>query len=82
MLQAELSWLQGVSAEIRGGRLTRDEDWIREVGAKFNPTTEERRPVGKTVPAIRNGRGSCGQRGPPFVSPQGGIRSAPSACRR
>ena len=41
VLQAELSWLRGVSAEIRGGRLTWDEDWIREMGAKFNPPIDE-----------------------------------------
>ena len=41
ILQAELAWLRAVSADIRGGRLSWDEVWIREVGAKFNPTTDE-----------------------------------------
>ena len=40
ILQAELAWLRAVSADIRGGRLSWDEVWIREVGARFNPTTD------------------------------------------
>lgn len=41
LLQAELAWLRGVLAEIHGGRLTWDEEWIREVGAAFNPTPDD-----------------------------------------
>ena len=41
VLQAELSWLRAVCADIRGGRLSWDEDWIREVGARFNPAADE-----------------------------------------
>ena len=42
LLQAELAWIRAVCADIRGGQLSWDDDWIREVGAKFNPTPEER----------------------------------------
>jgi len=41
VLQAELAWLRAVCADIRGGRLRWDEDWIREVGARFNPAPDD-----------------------------------------
>lgn len=41
VLQAELAWIRAVCADIRGGRLSWDEDWIREVGTRFNPTTDQ-----------------------------------------
>ncbi len=41
VLQAELAWVRAVCAEIRVGRLSWDESWIRGVGAKFNPPTDE-----------------------------------------
>jgi DNA-binding PadR family transcriptional regulator len=41
MLQAELSWLRGVIDDLRAGRLTWTEEWLREIGAAFNPPDEE-----------------------------------------
>ncbi len=41
VLQAELAWVRAVCAEIRVGRLSWDESWIREMGARFNPPTDE-----------------------------------------
>jgi DNA-binding PadR family transcriptional regulator len=41
VLLAEVAWLRAVCADIRGGRLSWDEEWIREVGRKFNPTTDQ-----------------------------------------
>lgn len=38
LLRTELVWLEGVVADIANGRLHWDEKWIREMGAKFNPT--------------------------------------------
>jgi hypothetical protein len=31
-----------VADDIRGGRLTWDEDWIRDMAARFNPPADER----------------------------------------
>ena len=41
VLQAELAWMRAVSNDIDGGRLSWDDDWIREMGAKFNPPIDE-----------------------------------------
>jgi DNA-binding PadR family transcriptional regulator len=41
LLQAELSWLRGVVDDLRAGRLTWSEQWLREIGAAFNPPDEE-----------------------------------------
>jgi DNA-binding PadR family transcriptional regulator len=41
VLQAELAWVREVCAEIRVGRLSWDESWIRDVGAGFNPPADE-----------------------------------------
>ncbi len=41
VLQAELAWMRAVSNDIDGGRLGWDDDWIREMGAKFNPPIDE-----------------------------------------
>jgi DNA-binding PadR family transcriptional regulator len=41
MLQAELAWLRGVIDDLRAGRLTWSEQWLREIGAAFNPPDEE-----------------------------------------
>jgi DNA-binding PadR family transcriptional regulator len=41
VLQAELTWLRGVIDDLRAGRLTWSEEWLREIGAAFNPPDEE-----------------------------------------
>ena len=41
VLQAALAWIRSVCADIRGSRLSWDDDSIREVGLKFNPTIDE-----------------------------------------
>jgi DNA-binding PadR family transcriptional regulator len=48
MLEAELSWLGGVIDDLREGRLTWSEEWLRELAEKFLPaedrqTEEDRR---------------------------------------
>jgi DNA-binding PadR family transcriptional regulator len=42
VLQAELKWVRGVVADLREGRLTWTEQWIREIGAQLarSPETE------------------------------------------
>src|SRR5262245_21415408 len=37
VLRAELEWLRGVIDDLRAGRLTWSEEWLREIGAAFNP---------------------------------------------
>ena len=37
MLRAELEWLRGVIADVRTGRLSWSEEWLREVSAAFHP---------------------------------------------
>ena len=41
VLQAELAWLRGVIDDLGSGRLTWSEQWLREIGAAFNPPDEE-----------------------------------------
>ena len=41
VLQAELAWLRGVIDDLRSERLTWSEEWLREIGAAFNPPEEE-----------------------------------------
>jgi len=41
VIQAELAWMRTVCADIAGGRLTWDYEWIRHVAETFNPTTED-----------------------------------------
>jgi DNA-binding PadR family transcriptional regulator len=41
VLQAELAWLRGVIDDLRAGRLTWSEEWLREIGTAFNPPDEE-----------------------------------------
>jgi DNA-binding PadR family transcriptional regulator len=41
VLGAELAWLRGVIDDLRAGRLTWSEEWLREIGAAFNPPDEE-----------------------------------------
>jgi DNA-binding PadR family transcriptional regulator len=38
ILQAELSWLRGLIGDLREGRLTWSEQWLREVFTAFNPS--------------------------------------------
>lgn len=40
MLQAELSWVGGVVEDLRQGRLTWSEQWLRDLQAVFNPPHE------------------------------------------
>ena len=44
VLRAELGWLRGVIADLRGGRLTWSEEWLREVAAAFHPPSEGASP--------------------------------------
>jgi DNA-binding PadR family transcriptional regulator len=37
MLHAQLAWLRGVIADLREGRLTWSEEWLREIAATFIP---------------------------------------------
>ena len=37
MLEAEISWLRGLIEDLREGRLTWSEEWLRELAAKFLP---------------------------------------------
>lgn len=39
-LAAEIGWVEGVLAELRGGSLTWSAEWIAEVAAKFEPVAE------------------------------------------
>ncbi len=40
VLQAELTWLRGVLADLQEGRLTWSEEWLREVFTAFHPPEE------------------------------------------
>jgi DNA-binding PadR family transcriptional regulator len=40
MLEAELSWLQGVIEDLREGRLSWSEEWLRELAEKFLPADD------------------------------------------
>jgi DNA-binding PadR family transcriptional regulator len=41
MLEAELSWIHGLIADIHDGRLSWNEEWLREVAEAFLPPTED-----------------------------------------
>ena len=41
VLQAELSWVRGVISDLRAGRLTWSEQWLREIAAQFTQTNAE-----------------------------------------
>ena len=41
VLAAELAWIRPLCEDIRHGRLSWDEDWMREIGAEFNPPADE-----------------------------------------
>jgi DNA-binding PadR family transcriptional regulator len=42
VLEAELSWLRGVIADLEKGRLTWSEEWLQEIAAAFHPPEEEK----------------------------------------
>ena len=42
MLEAEISWLRGVTRDLREGRLNWSEEWLRELAAKFLPAEDQR----------------------------------------
>lgn len=42
LLEAELSWLRGVIDDLREGRLTWSEEWLRELAAEFLPADDQR----------------------------------------
>jgi DNA-binding PadR family transcriptional regulator len=45
VLQAELSWLRGVIADLEKGRLTWSEEWLQEIANAFNePDNSEEEP--------------------------------------
>ncbi len=41
LLEAELAWLRGVIDDLREGRLTWSEEWLRELAAKFLPADDQ-----------------------------------------
>jgi DNA-binding PadR family transcriptional regulator len=41
LLEAELSWLRGVIDDLREGRLTWSEEWLRELADKFLPADDQ-----------------------------------------
>jgi DNA-binding PadR family transcriptional regulator len=41
MLEAELSWVRGVVDDLREGRLTWSEEWLRELADKFLPADDQ-----------------------------------------
>jgi DNA-binding PadR family transcriptional regulator len=41
MLEAELSWLRGVIDDLREGRLTWSEEWLRELADRFLPADDQ-----------------------------------------
>jgi DNA-binding PadR family transcriptional regulator len=45
ILQAELSWVAGVVADIRSERLTWSDQWLREVAARIGLPSEEKEGV-------------------------------------
>jgi DNA-binding PadR family transcriptional regulator len=40
LLQAELAWIRGVIEDLREGRLTWSDEWLREIAAGFEPPEE------------------------------------------
>ena len=41
ILRAELEWLRGVIADLRAGRITWSEEWLREIAQAFLPVRDE-----------------------------------------
>ena len=52
VLEAQLTWLRGVIADLREGRLDWSERWLREIAANFIPPDE----AGPDGPRTRRGR--------------------------
>lgn len=44
LLAAEVAWLRGVIADLRSGRLTWSEQWLRELYAAFHPDHDDQEP--------------------------------------
>jgi DNA-binding PadR family transcriptional regulator len=44
VLEAELAWLRGVIADLREGRLTWSEQWLREIANAFTPADDREEP--------------------------------------
>ncbi len=42
ILQAELSWLRGVIADLKKGRLTWSAEWLREIATAFQPADDDK----------------------------------------
>jgi DNA-binding PadR family transcriptional regulator len=42
VLQAELAWLRGVIADLKKGRLSWSEEWLREIAIAFQPLDDEK----------------------------------------
>jgi hypothetical protein len=42
LLQAELTWLRGVIADLKKGRLTWSEEWLQEIATAFRPSDEDK----------------------------------------
>lgn len=45
VLQAELSWIRGVVEDLRAGRLTWSEQWLREIAAASNFADDDEEPT-------------------------------------
>lgn len=41
VLRAEVDWLRGVIADLREGRLTWSEEWLRQIAAAFHPPNDD-----------------------------------------
>jgi DNA-binding PadR family transcriptional regulator len=41
LLESELAWLRGVITDLRAGRLTWSEEWLRKIAAAFQPPDHE-----------------------------------------
>jgi DNA-binding PadR family transcriptional regulator len=47
VLEAELSWVRGVTEDIRAGRLTWSDEWLREIAAQIGLSRAEKEGVQK-----------------------------------
>jgi DNA-binding PadR family transcriptional regulator len=41
MLETELTWLRGLLEDLRAGRITWSEEWLRELAERFHPSEDE-----------------------------------------
>ncbi|HYT77708.1 MAG TPA: PadR family transcriptional regulator [Actinomycetota bacterium] len=48
VLHAELTWVRGVIEDLRAGRLTWSEQWLRDVAAAFHPPEDTEKPKDTT----------------------------------